>query len=86
MFFFILFASLCNVYFLSCQLNQRSKKVVSEISEDNLYDVICRLLRFIMNEIIHPQGEYFDKTGVLENHLDIVEWTHPNDARRNIGC
>ena len=43
--------------------------------EDALYNIVCRVLRFIMYELIHPDGVYHDPNGVLSKNWDVAFWS-----------
>ena len=50
------------------------------LTEKNLMDVIADLCRFTMREVIHPQGDFFDKESLLATeakYRPLIEWDKP---------
>ena len=54
----------------------------SQLSEERLYGVVARMVRFTMHEIIHPLGKFFDAQSEMAKIPSLCVWTgKPSHAK-----
>jgi len=61
--FFFINALLIFVSLINVQPRKKPLKEDSQLEGKVLNSIVCRILRFIMHELIHPMGKYQDAEG-----------------------
>jgi len=79
--FFFLNALLIFVSLINIQPRKKPPKEGSQLEEKVLNTIVCRIIRFIMHELIHPKGKYQDPEGDVAKNADLANWSGKgNDA------